>query len=98
MARNLKELWMSRSHVSRVIFILIVLYCVASVNVLILALGMLPYYEANQSVSYLLIGFTISSFILTLFISAYHLSTMLRRRKRRADRLLEEESAYKSQK
>jgi hypothetical protein len=77
---------------------LIVLYCVAAVNVLILALGMLPYYEAEHGVSYLLIGFTISSFVLTLFISAYHLSTMLRRRKRRSDRLLEEKSAYKNQK
>jgi hypothetical protein len=87
---------MSRSRVSQVIFILIVLYCVASVNVLILALGMLPYYESIQGVSYLLIGFTISSFVLTLFISAYHLSTMLRRRKRRSDRLLEEERVYKN--
>ena len=95
MSRNLKELWMSRSHVSQIIFILIVLYCVASVNVLILALGMLPYYESDHGVSYLLIGFTISSFVLTLFISAYHLSTMLRRRKRRSDRFSEEERVYK---
>jgi putative effector of murein hydrolase LrgA (UPF0299 family) len=97
MAHKFKEFWMSKSHVSKVIFILIVLYCIASINVLFLSLGMVPYFQSFQQSSYLLIGFAISSFALTLFMSAYHLSTMLRRRKRKSDRLSDEGKLYRNQ-
>jgi hypothetical protein len=82
---NFRDFWATKSHISRLIFVLIILYCVSSITVLLLALGILPYVSDAHLNPFVLIGFAIASFTLTLFISAFHLSTMLRRRKRKTD-------------
>jgi hypothetical protein len=81
---------------SQVIFILIILYCVSSVNVLLLALGILPYIPGAYLNPYVLIAFSIISFALTLLISAFHLSTMIRRKKRRCDRIPDDAKVCKT--
>jgi membrane protein implicated in regulation of membrane protease activity len=58
-----------------------------------LALGILPYFPSSYLNPSVLTAFAIISFVLTLLISAYHLSTMLRRRKRKTDRLQDEQKA-----
>jgi membrane protein implicated in regulation of membrane protease activity len=85
MAQTFKEFWMNKTNVSRVIFILIIAYCVTCINLLLLVLGILPYIEWAQNKPNLFLWFAIGSFALTIIVSAYHLSTMLRRRKRKED-------------
>jgi ABC-type multidrug transport system permease subunit len=83
------ETWRSRSHLSKLIFLLIILYCISSINVLLLAFGLtkwIPDFHLNARV---LIAFSVTSFALTLFVSAYHLSTFLRRRKRASDHVID---------
>ena len=87
------ETWKSRSRISKIIFLLIILYCISSINVLLLAFGLtrwLPNFHLNARV---LIAFSVTSFALTLFMSAYHLSTFLRRRKRASDRVADANAA-----
>lgn len=83
--QGFREFWVNKNHVSQGIFIVSALYCVSAVVVLLLVLGIWPLVPKAHLNPYLLIGFTIVSFGLTLFISAYHLSTMLKRRKRKTD-------------
>ena len=76
----------NKSAIAQIIFILIILYCVSSINVLLLAFGLLPYIPGIYLKSGMLIVFSLFSLAMTLFVSAYHLSTMIRRRKRKTDR------------
>jgi heme/copper-type cytochrome/quinol oxidase subunit 2 len=80
-----KEFWLNKSHVSQAIFILIIVYGVSAIHVLLLALGALPYLPQVHRNPYILVIFALVSFALTVFISAYHLSTMIQRRKRSGD-------------
>lgn len=80
-----KEFWSGNNLISQVIFILIILYCFSAISVLLLVLGLLPYIDGMYLNSRVLIGFAMGSFGLSLLISIYHLSTMLRRRKRKDD-------------
>ncbi|MDR0584194.1 MAG: hypothetical protein LBG57_07610 [Treponema sp.] len=79
------EWFKERSHISQTIFIVIIAYAVSSVVVLCLALGIFPYLEHAYFNPQVCIAYAIISFALTAFISAYHLSTMIRRKKRRCD-------------
>jgi hypothetical protein len=85
-ATNQKKWIWEHSPVSRIIFILIILYAVCSVIVLFLAVGII----SSPSNGFLLspigvITYAIISFALTAVTSAYHLSTMIFRRKRTGD-------------
>jgi membrane protein implicated in regulation of membrane protease activity len=90
-----KEFWSHKSRVSQVIFIVIIMYCVSSINVLLLALGIMPYIPGVYLNPYVLIAFAIISFLITLLISIYHLSTMIRRRKRKCDQLADADKVCK---
>lgn len=81
-----KEFWANKRRISQVIFILIIIYAVSSINVLLLALGVLSYLPQAHLNPYVLVAFSLVSFLLSVFISAYHLSTMIQRRKRKSDR------------
>jgi hypothetical protein len=69
-----------------ILWICIIVYAIASINVLVLAVSTYK----NAPGAYLnpqsLFLFAIISFVLAVAVSAYHLSTLLRRRKRRSDR------------
>jgi hypothetical protein len=69
-----------------VIFIVIILYCMCSVAVLSVAFGIVPYIPHAYLDSRVLIFYAIGSFALTAVVSAYHLATMIRRRKRKCDK------------
>jgi membrane protein implicated in regulation of membrane protease activity len=70
----------------QILWICIIAYAVASLNVIIMAL--LTYNDApgaylNPQSS---LTFAIVSFLLVVVVSAYHISTLVRRRKRRTDK------------
>jgi membrane protein implicated in regulation of membrane protease activity len=91
------ETWKSRTCISKIIFLLIILYCISSINVLLLAFGLtkwIPNFHLNARV---LITFSVTSFALTLLVSAYHLSTFLRRRKRASDRVADAQAKASAQ-
>lgn len=90
-----KEFLLNKSRISQVIFIVIIMYCVSSMNVLILALGIMPYIPGVYLNPYVLIVFAIISFVITLLVSIYHLSTMIRKRKRKCDRPADEDKMCK---
>jgi len=75
-----------RSLLMQISLIVLIVYTIASVSLLVFAVQWL---EANPH-SYLdpkaAIGYAIISFVLVAIIAVYHLSTLLRRRKRRTDR------------
>jgi membrane protein implicated in regulation of membrane protease activity len=81
-----KRLWKNQSLIVQVIWICILLYAVASVYVLVLALTT----YRNLPGAYLnprsLTEFAFFSFLLVAIISAYHISILIRRRRRRSDR------------
>jgi Na+/phosphate symporter len=73
--------------ISQVIFILIIVYAVSSINVLLLALGVIPYLPSAYLNPYMILSFAVTSFVLTTAMAVFHLSTMLRRNKRITDRM-----------
>ena len=79
--------WLKSSAVWQIIFILIILYSVSSINVLILAMGILPYLHGAILNAPVLVYFAEISFAIAAILSIYHLSTIFRRRKRRDDRV-----------
>jgi hypothetical protein len=90
---GLKGFFLSKSHLSQIVFILIISYAISSINILVLWLGILPKLPDDYFHPYVLMGFSLASCVVTLFISAYHLSTMIRRRKRITDRQNDENGA-----
>jgi hypothetical protein len=86
--KSIKETFVrNRSQIVYILWICIIVYAIASINVLINALGIInarpdAYVFKPQT----LLLFSIISFGLAVVVSAYHLSTLLRRRKRRSDR------------
>ncbi|MDR0670049.1 MAG: hypothetical protein LBF95_08200 [Treponema sp.] len=79
------EFWRQKTHVSQVLFILAMMYCVSSINVLLLALGVVRWIPQAYLNPRVLIWFSIISFGFALLLSAYHFSTFIIRRKRRED-------------
>jgi hypothetical protein len=78
---------MNKGHGTQIVFIVIILYCVSSINVLILSFGVLPYVPQVVYIDpAVFVGFTLFSVALTLVMSVYHVSTMIRGNKRRTDR------------
>jgi hypothetical protein len=81
------EFWKQKTRVSQVLFLLAILYCVSSINVLFLALGvvhLIPQAYLNPTV---LAAFSLISFGFALILSVYHFSTFFNRRKRKGDRI-----------
>ncbi|MDR2135153.1 MAG: hypothetical protein LBO76_00900 [Treponema sp.] len=76
----------NRSVMVQVLWICIIVYAIASLNIIIHALLIYDkapgaYLDPQSSLNFALI-----SFLLVVLISAYHISTLVRRRKRRSDR------------
>jgi len=75
-----------RSFLMKIILIIIIVYAIVSMTLLAFAI---KWTEANPY-SYLdpeaVTRYAIISFLLVVLIAVYHLSTMIRRRKRRTDR------------
>jgi membrane protein implicated in regulation of membrane protease activity len=86
MESTFKRLWKNQSLIVQVIWICILLYAVASINVLILALTTYKNLQDAYLNPRALTAFSLVSFLLVVVISIYHISTLLRRRKRRSDR------------
>jgi membrane protein implicated in regulation of membrane protease activity len=86
MEKSFKRLWKNQSLIVQVIWICILLYAVASVYVLLLALNTYQDLPGAYLDPRALIGFAVVSFLLVAVIAAYHISTLIRRRKRRSDR------------
>ena len=82
---SFKEIWTRANNVSKFIFILAVIYILGGIWVLLTALGVISETSYNDPV--LLIVFTMVSFALTVFICTYHLSNLIRRRKRLTDKI-----------
>jgi hypothetical protein len=80
-----EECLMKKSVFVYVLFTLIIVYSVSSIVVLLLALGLVPLIHGVYLNPQVLIIFALVSFILTIAISVYHLSTVIRRRKRKTD-------------
>jgi hypothetical protein len=80
------DFWRQKTHISQVLFILAILYCVSSINILLLALGVVRYIPQAYLNPKVLIIFSLVSFGFALLLSIYHLSTFLNRRKRKEDR------------
>ena len=66
-------------------FILIILYAISSLNVLILAISILPYLPDAFLRPYALAGFNIISVSLMVLLTIYHMVTMFHHRKRYGD-------------
>jgi predicted membrane protein len=87
-----KGFWLNKNQLLQVVLILIILYSISSVNVLVLALNILPYLPNAFLKPYSMIGFAAISFLLTVFMSIYHLYSMFRKRKRKTDILPEDKT------
>jgi hypothetical protein len=79
------EFWRQKTHVSQVLFLLAMMYCVSSINALLLALGVFRYIPQAYLNLKALIVFSLISFAFALLLSACHFSTFLNRRKRKGD-------------
>ena len=79
--------FLRKNTIWQMIFILTILYAVSSINVLVIVINLLPYLRGAFFRTHILVYFAEISFGLTAFLSAYHLTTMFRRRKRKMDRV-----------
>jgi hypothetical protein len=77
--------WKQKTYVSQVLLILAMMYCVSSINVLLLALGVVRWIPQAYLNPQVLIWFSIISFGFALLLCAYHFSTFIIRRKRKCD-------------
>ena len=80
-----------RSIIWQMIFILTILYAVSSINVLVIAMSILPYFNAAFFRLNILVYFADISFGLAAFFSIYHLTTMFRNKKRKMDKQKDEQ-------
>jgi membrane protein implicated in regulation of membrane protease activity len=81
------DFWKQKTLISQVLFILAMMYCVSSINVLLLALGIIRWIPQAYLNPKVLIIFSLVSFAFALVLSAYHFSTFINRRKRKYDRI-----------
>ena len=70
------------------IYIVIIIYCSCSINVLIFALGALQIFAAARFVTEVLIFFALMSFALTLCVGVFHIRSMVKQDKRKTDKLI----------
>jgi hypothetical protein len=82
---NFSDFWKQKTRISQVLFILAMMYCVSSINVLLLALGVVRWIPQAYLNPRVLIAFSLISFAFALLLSAYHFSTFINRRKRKYD-------------
>jgi uncharacterized membrane protein len=80
-----KNLFRYKSAISQFLLILIIVYAVASINLLIVAMNWYKSMPGAFLNHYVLIVFSVISFLLVILVAAYHLSSLIRRRKRRTD-------------
>ena len=83
---SFRENWGYARPVPKVLFVLIILYAVFSVYVLAWAFDLAPNMTEDEDLMW--IGYAIVSFALATLIAAYHLVTMIFRRKRETDHLI----------
>jgi ABC-type transport system involved in cytochrome c biogenesis permease subunit len=86
---SFNEIWTRVNPISKIIFILIIAYAVISIIVLFMALNIVRFIPDSYNQVYVYLAFAIVSFLVTVFISAYHLTTLIRRRKRASDKLVD---------
>ena len=86
-----KTAWFRNSAVWQVIFVLIILYNVSSINVLVLTVSILPVLQGAFLKSYVLVYFGEISFVLAVLLSIYHLNSIFRAKKRKNDNMEEQE-------
>ena len=80
------EFFKHKTRASQVLCIVIILYCVSSIAILLAAYGIVSYIPHAYLNPRVLIAYSVGSFLLTAIVSAYHLATMIRRRKRKCDK------------
>jgi hypothetical protein len=66
-----------KTRIFQALLVLVILYCVSSINVLLLALGIVRWIPRAYLNPRILIGFSIISFGLALLLSAYHFYTFI---------------------
>ena len=75
-----------KSLLMQISLIALIVYAISSVSLLVFAAQWLKSNPHSYLDPKAAIGYAIISFVLVALITAYHLSTLLRRRKRRTDR------------
>ena len=86
MSSGFKKLWFKEGIVWEVIFILSILYAVSSINVLVIVISILPSLSGAFLKTHVLMYFAELAFVLTAFLSIYHMSTLFRKPKRKTDK------------
>jgi phosphoglycerol transferase MdoB-like AlkP superfamily enzyme len=82
-----KEFWGNKSYVAQMIYIVIIVYCSCSINVLIFALGAVQFFDGTRFVTEVLVFFALMSFALTLCLGIFHIRSMVKQDKRKTDKL-----------
>lgn len=75
-----------KGYFSQIIFILLIVCAVSCINVAMVLISILSNTAEGSLNPYMLLWFAAASCVITLIVAAYHLSTMIRRRKRLNDR------------
>jgi uncharacterized membrane protein YbhN (UPF0104 family) len=86
MRNGLKTIAKNQSLIVHVIWVCLIVYAIASINVLILALSTYKDLPGAYLNPHTLLSFSVISFLMVVIIAGYHLSTLIRRRKRRSDK------------
>ena len=87
---SIMEIWTRANLLAKIIFVLIKVYAIVSVLILLAAYGKIGTIPAEDNTIW--IYYAIGSFGFAVLIAAYHLSSMIHRRKRKADRLADAKS------
>ena len=87
------EIWNVRTAAAKVLFVLSIVYAASSINLLLLALGVVEWFPGMAFNLTVMISYCIISFGYGLVLSIYHLYTFLHRRKRKDDLGTESEEA-----
>jgi len=93
---SFNEIWTRVNPISKTIFILLIAYAVFCVIVVLAVLNVVHLIPDAYNQVYLYLCFAVVSFLLTVFISAYHLTTLIRRRKRASDKLVDKAGSMNS--
>jgi hypothetical protein len=81
-----KNIWKTRTAGAKVLFILSIAYAISSINILLLAFGLVGSFPGVAFNPRVIIAYSILSFLYGLILSVYHLFTFLIRRKRKDDK------------
>jgi uncharacterized membrane protein len=76
----------NKNLLAHILWIVLIVYAVASVYLLITSVNWYRHYPGAYLNPLTLVGFAVISFLLVVLVSSYHLSSLIRRRKRRSDR------------